>query len=72
MASEHSYKTMGIRLLHIFHLKKASFLLEYALQWALPYSRILRGQLNASIRFAYLIIVTVHFSVVVWLLLGYK
>ena len=61
---------MAFRLIHIIHLKHASFLLEYALQWALPYSRIVRGQINSSIRITYIIILAVHFCVVFWLFIG--
>jgi len=63
---------MFLRLLHITHTKKASNFLKIVLDKVVTYSRIYREQLFALIWTAYLICLTVHFSVVLWMITKYK
>jgi hypothetical protein len=68
--SNHSNKLMFLRLFHIIHFSKMSFMLDSFLEVLINYSTILRKKVNVSIRISYLILLGVHFCVIFWLLVG--
>ena len=70
MISNHSSKLMFLRLFHIIHFSKMSFMLDYFLEVLIHHSTILRKKANVSIRISYLILLGVHFCVILWLLVG--
>ena len=70
MISNHSSKLMFLRLFHIIHFSKKSFMLDYFLEVLIHHSTILRKKANVSIRISYLILLGVHFCVILWLLVG--
>ena len=70
MISNHSSKLMFLRLFHIIHFSKMSFMLDSFLEVLIHHSTILRKKANVSIRISYLILLGVHFCVILWLLVG--
>jgi hypothetical protein len=70
LISNHSNKLMFLRLFHIIHLKKASFILKIILETLIPFSRIVRNQINVSIKITFLILLGSHFCVILWLFAG--
>lgn len=61
---------MILRFLHFTNLRKANSLLRTALEVMLPYNRIARRQIQVSARFAFIIVLSVHLYVILWLYAG--
>ena len=57
-------------MFHVTSLAKAYSLLKIALELILPYNRIARGQIQVSIRFAFVIVLWIHLCVILWLFTG--
>ena len=68
--TNHISKVIPLRGFHITELSKAKKPLEFALQVILPNNRIGRLNMNQIIKFAYFILIGVHYLICLWIWIG--